>query len=342
MQRAHDLALNGAGMVSPNPLVGCVIVKDDKIIGEGWHRKFGEPHAEVNAVNSVADKGQLEGSTVFVNLEPCSHHGKTPPCADMLVQHRVGKVVVSNIDPNPLVRGKGIKKLREAGINVLTGILENEGRSLNRRFFTANEKRRPYIILKWAQTSNGYIAGGSNDPRWISNSLSRRLVHKWRTEEDAVLVGYRTALADNPRLNVRDWSGRDPMRVVIDRDLSLPPTLHLFDNSQRTMIINVTKDEERGNTICLKVGNDDFVNNVLRGLYTRDIHSVLIEGGTATLSSFISANMWDEARVFESPQSFESGVPAPLMAGDPSSMSELGGDILKIYQNLITNPVPVK
>lgn len=342
MQRAHDLALNGAGLVSPNPLVGCVIAKDDTIIGEGWHRVFGGPHAEVNAVESVKDKDQLAGSTVYVNLEPCSHHGKTPPCADMLIRHRVGKVVISNIDPNPLVHGNGIEKLKAAGIEVVTGVLEAEGKQLNRRFFTGINKRRPYIILKWAQTSNGLISGKSSDGQWISNELSRKLVHKWRTEEDAILVGYRTALADNPRLNVRDWTGRNPIRIVIDRELSLPPTLHLFDLSQKTIVVNSKRDEETSNTTFLKVHEDDLINNLLEGLFARNIQSVIVEGGTATLNTFIEAGMWDEARVFESSQIFKAGLPAPQLPGEPSSVSDIAGDSLKIFQNFTTIPVPVK
>jgi diaminohydroxyphosphoribosylaminopyrimidine deaminase/5-amino-6-(5-phosphoribosylamino)uracil reductase len=342
MRRAHDLALNGAGLVSPNPLVGCVIVKDEKIIGEGWHNAFGGPHAEVHAVESVKDQSELAGSTVLVNLEPCSHHGKTPPCADMLIGHKVGKVIISNVDPNPVVRGRGIKKLTSAGIEVVTGVLKREGEILNRRFFTAMEKHRPYVILKWAQTSNGLIAGGDNDPRWISNSQSRRVVHKWRSEEDAVLVGYRTALADNPRLNVREWSGRDPIRVVIDRNLTLPTTLNVFDGHQQTIVINSLRSEEHGKVKYRKVSGSDWLKDFLHLLYSEKIYSVLVEGGTATLEKFINAGMWDEARVFESRQEFQTGLAAPRILQQPSMTSEIGDDVLATYQNLTANPVPVK
>jgi diaminohydroxyphosphoribosylaminopyrimidine deaminase/5-amino-6-(5-phosphoribosylamino)uracil reductase len=342
MQRTHDLAMNGAGYVSPNPLVGCVIVNDDEIIGEGWHRSYGGPHAEVNAVESVKDQGQLAGSTVFVNLEPCSHQGKTPPCADMLIRHKVGRVIISNVDPNPLVHGQGITRLKAAGIEVITGVLEREGRLLNRRFFTAIEKQRPYVILKWAQTGNGLVAGGTNDPRWISNSLSRRLVHKWRSEEDAVLVGYRTALADNPQLNVRDWSGRNPIRIVIDRDLTLPSSLHLFDDSLRTIVINGKKNEDNGKTKYLRAGGIDFLRDFLQALHAMNIHSILVEGGSATLKMFLEAGLWDEARVFESKHQFQSGLAAPQVHLQPSETSEIGDDLLMTYQNLNTIPVPVK
>ncbi|HET9131456.1 MAG TPA: bifunctional diaminohydroxyphosphoribosylaminopyrimidine deaminase/5-amino-6-(5-phosphoribosylamino)uracil reductase RibD, partial [Terriglobia bacterium] len=212
MRRCFDLALKGIGSVSPNPLVGCVITHNDEIIGEGWHKKYGGPHAEVNAIASVADQSLLPSATVYVNLEPCSHHGKTPPCADMLVAHRVKKVVISNVDSNELVAGKGIEKLRNAGIEVVTSILESEGRDLNRRFFTFMEQRRPYIILKWAQTTDGFMSRGSYDPSRISNELTQQLVHRWRSEEDAFLVGTQTAAVDNPKLNVREWTGRNPVR----------------------------------------------------------------------------------------------------------------------------------
>ncbi|MEQ9412696.1 MAG: bifunctional diaminohydroxyphosphoribosylaminopyrimidine deaminase/5-amino-6-(5-phosphoribosylamino)uracil reductase RibD, partial [Cyclobacteriaceae bacterium] len=213
MLRAMELAKNGIGHVSPNPLVGCVIVYEGKIIGEGWHGKYGEAHAEVNAVNAVADKSILNGAAVYVNLEPCAHTGKTPPCADLLVKHKVKRVVIANVDPNPLVAGKGIAKLKDAGVEVLTGVLEEAGRELNKRFFTFLKHKRPFVILKWAQTSDGFIARENFDSKWISNEYSRKLVHKWRTEEDSILVGYNTALYDNPKLTARDWTGRNPVRI---------------------------------------------------------------------------------------------------------------------------------
>ena len=234
MKRAMELAKNGSGQVSPNPLVGCVIVHDGRIIGEGWHKKYGGPHAEVHAIDSVEDKQVLRESTLYVNLEPCSHTGKTPPCADMIISHKLSKVIIANRDNNPLVAGRGIKKLRDAGIAVITDILSNEGQELNARFFTYMEKQRPRIILKWAETSDGFIARKNNDSKWISDEYSRQLVHKWRSEEDAVLVASGTAWHDNPSLSVRDWTGRDPVRIVIDRYLKLGPNQNLFNGKQQS------------------------------------------------------------------------------------------------------------
>lgn len=332
--RCFDLALNGLGSVSPNPLVGSVIVYNDQIIGEGWHKKYGEPHAEVNAVASVGDKSLLASSTVYVNLEPCAHYGKTPPCADMLVASRVKKVVISNVDSNELVAGKGIEKLRNAGIEVVTGILESEGRHLNRRFFTFMEKRRPHIILKWAQTSDGFISKHNNDPGRVSNDLSKKLLHRWRTEEDAFLIGTQTAASDNPQLNVREWTGRNPKRIVIDRYLRLDKSLHLFDGSQPTIIYNTIKNEDD----YVKISN---INDIVHDLYKRKIQSVVIEGGTQTINLFMEAGLWDEARVFVSNLNFESGVSAPKISG-VSTSTDIGDNKLLIYQNLNANPFPVK
>jgi diaminohydroxyphosphoribosylaminopyrimidine deaminase/5-amino-6-(5-phosphoribosylamino)uracil reductase len=342
MQRAHDLARNGMGSVSPNPMVGCIIAKGDRIIGEGWHKVYGGPHAETNAVASIGNKQLLEGSTVIVNLEPCSHYGKTPPCADLLINHRVGRVVISNMDSNPLVAGRGIARLRSAGIEVITGVLESEGRQLNCRFFTMVEKKRPYVILKWAQTANGFMAGGSSDPRWITNATSRQLVHRWRAEEDAVLVGYRTALNDNPRLNVRDWTGRDPLRIVLDNALTLPRSLHVFDGTQRTIIFNNLRNDEQEGASFIKVDPSNFVNNILSNLYNNQVQSVIVEGGEATLKSFIKSGQWDEARVFESPLSFQDGLRAPSPDGVLQSTNTLAGDTLKVYQNFIPIAAPLK
>jgi diaminohydroxyphosphoribosylaminopyrimidine deaminase/5-amino-6-(5-phosphoribosylamino)uracil reductase len=308
IQRTFDLAMLGVGDVSPNPRVGCVIVKDGEIIGEGWHKKFGEAHAEVNAVASVPDKSLLRGSTAYVNLEPCSHFGKTPPCSDMLIQYGLKKVVISNVDTNPIVAGTGIKKMKEAGIEVVTGVLEKEGRELNKRFFCYHEKMRPFIILKWAQTSDAFMAHSNFDSRWISNEISRQLVHKWRSEEDAVLVGTKTAAHDNPNLTVRDWSGRNPIRLVIDRFLRLSDNLNLFNKAVPTVCFNVLKHEERPN---LKL--------------------VRLEGGSQTLSFFIDSGLWDEARIFISPRSFYKGIKAPSFQGDLLFREQVSTDLLQIY-----------
>lgn len=315
MRRALQLAEYGRGSVSPNPLVGSVIVHNDLIIGEGWHREFGGPHAEVNAVSSVSDLGLLKESTIYVNLEPCSHHGKTPPCADLLIRLELKKVVIANLDSNPKVAGNGIKKLRDAGIEVITGILEGAGHDLNKRFFTHIEKKRPYIILKWAETSDGFIARENFDSKWISNEFSRQLVHKWRAEEDSILVGTRTATHDNPSLNVRDWSGRNPTRIVLDRFLKLNKKLSIFDGSQLTLCYNLLKHEEHKNLKLFRVDEQDFLLNVMHDLHKQNIQSVLVEGGAATLKFFIDLNLWDEIRVFRSVRSFGKGISSPAFKG---------------------------
>ncbi len=332
MRRALELALMGQGNVSPNPMVGSVVVHDGRIIGEGWHNRYGEMHAEVNALNSVKEQDLLKESTVYVSLEPCSHTGKTPPCTDLLIRHGVKKVVVANLDSNPLVSGNGIKKLRASGIEVVTGILDQEGRELNKRFFTWMEKQRPYIVLKWAETSDGFIAKENHDSKWISNEYSRQLTHKWRAEEDSILVGAKTAAYDNPQLNVRDWSGRNPVRIVIDRFLKLSNTLHLFDKKQRTIVYNVLKHEEHTNLSLIRIDEEDFLGNLLRDLYKQNIQSVLVEGGAMTLNGFIEGGLWDEARVFQSPRLFEKGIPAPALRGKVVSHHAVFSDTLKILK----------
>ena len=330
MRRAFELAAQGVGNVSPNPLVGSVVVNDGKIIGEGWHQKYGEAHAEVNAIASVKDKSLLKESTVYVTLEPCSHFGKTPPCADLLIEHQVKKVVIANLDTNPLVGGNGIKKLRAAGIEVITGILDKKGRDLNKRFFTFIEKQRPYIILKWAETADGFIARKNLDSRWISDEYSRQLVHKWRSEEDSILVGMRTAQQDNPQLNVRDWSGRNPVRIVIDRFLKLNEKIHLFDGTQKSLCYNVIKHEELQHLSLVRIEEENFLAHLVQDLYKRKIQSVIIEGGTKTLQAFIDDKLWDEARIFVSSQRFHEGIAAPLIAGSVDSHQTIKNDWLKI------------
>jgi diaminohydroxyphosphoribosylaminopyrimidine deaminase / 5-amino-6-(5-phosphoribosylamino)uracil reductase len=307
MQRALQLASLGCGRVSPNPLVGCVVVYQGRIIGEGWHQKYGEAHAEVNAINEVIRAGfehLLPQSTVYVTLEPCAHFGKTPPCADLLVAKHVARVVVCNLDPNPLVAGKGLEKLRNAGIAVTTEVLATEGHQLNARFFTFFEKKRPYVILKWAETANGFVALPEGKPLTISNILSRTLSHKWRSQEDAIMVGTNTALNDNPQLNVRLWAGRNPVRVVIDRQRRLPQTLHLFDQTQ-PMLVFETAD----------------VAEILQQLYAQKIQSVLVEGGSKLLQSFINQGLFDEVRVFKSPKKIGAGVAAPVLSQLPQELA---------------------
>jgi diaminohydroxyphosphoribosylaminopyrimidine deaminase/5-amino-6-(5-phosphoribosylamino)uracil reductase len=339
MRRCMALASKGLGNAAPNPLVGCVIVHNDRIIGEGWHRVFGKEHAEVLAINSVKEKDLLPESTVYVNLEPCSHWGKTPPCADLIIQHKIKKVVISNIDPNSLVDGRGIQKLREAGIEVETGLLEEEGKILNRRFFCMQEKKRPYIILKWAQTADGFIGreAGSGESPQVSGPVSQRLLHKWRSEEAAVMVGTNTAATDNPRLNVRHWSGKDPVRVITDMRSKLPAHLHIFDKSQPTIVLSAKEGSATENLQYLQLlpgSNGEFPSPhlLVQKLYESQLLSVLVEGGAALLNSFISAGLWDEARIFYCPTLFGSGVPAPGISGRVICGEMTGEDRLSIIK----------
>lgn len=333
MMRALELAQLGLGQVSPNPMVGCVIVYNEKIIGEGWHKQYGGPHAEVNAINAVVDKDLLNESTAYVSLEPCSHFGKTPPCVDLLIKHQLKRVVVATTDPNPLVAGRGIKKLKEAGIEVSESVCEQEGLEINKRFFTAINKKRPFVILKWAQTADGFIARSNYDSKWISNESSRKLVHKWRSEEDAILVGYQTALNDNPQLNVRMWSGSDPIRIVIDKNNSLPQHLYLFDKTQKTIVYDIQKDEAGDKVARVKVSEKSLIEDILTDLYKRDIRSVIIEGGTATINQFIAADLWDQANVFISPKTFGDGISAPVINKNIFAEEIIKEDRLLIYKN---------
>ena len=329
MQRALQLARLSAVTVSPNPMVGCVIVHNGKIIGEGYHQKYGDAHAEVNAVNAVSDKSLLSESTVYVTLEPCSHFGKTPPCADLLIKHKFKKVIVCNYDPNPLVAGQGIEKLRQAGIEVEVGLLEEEGRELNKRFFTYIEKKRPYIILKWAESADGFIAKGIYETVQISNLLSRRFVHKMRSEEDAIMVGTNTAKYDNPTLNTRFWTGKNAVRVLIDRELSLSKNLHIFDNSQKSICYNSLKDKIIGNNIFVKTPlNTSIEPFILEDLYQRKIQSIIIEGGTILLQSFIDLKLWDEAFILKSEIILEQGIDAPKIERKEVLRQILGDNLL--------------
>ena len=330
MQRALDLAERGKGAVRPNPLVGCVLVHEGKIIGEGYHEQYGGPHAEVNAIASVTDPKLLAAATAYVSLEPCSHWGKTPPCANLLVEKGIKSVVVATLDPNPLVAGKGVKLLEEAGISVQVGLLEQEAKWQNRRFFCQQEKHRPYLILKWAQTQDGFIARENFDSKWISSSQSRQLVHQWRAAEQAILVGKNTALHDNPRLNVRDWTGSDPIRVVLDSKLELPADLHLFDQQIPTLCYNLLKSEKLTNLEWVQLPQLS-PEALLADLHARQIQSVLIEGGSQTLTQFLAAGLWDEARVFTAPILFEHGIAAPKLTQTPAESHAIGEDQLDIY-----------
>ncbi|PWK21859.1 diaminohydroxyphosphoribosylaminopyrimidine deaminase [Arcicella aurantiaca] len=333
MKRALQMARLGAGYVSPNPMVGCVIVHNGKIIGEGWHKKYGEGHAEVNAVNSVEDKSLLSESEVYVTLEPCSHYGKTPPCADLLIKHHVKKVIICNLDPNPLVAGKGIEKLRQAGIEVETGVLEAEGREVNKRFFTFIEKQRPYIILKWAESADGFIAKPNYQAVQISNNLSRRFVHKMRAEEDAIMVGTNTARYDNPKLDTRFWTGKNAIRVVIDKDLSLSKDLNIFDDSQVTICYNLLENKILNNNIWVKIEEShSFEKFIIQDLYQRKVQSVIIEGGTVLLQSFIDLGLWDEAIILKSKKILGEGINAPKLNKPEHSREYLSGDSVVYYK----------
>lgn len=331
MRRALELAEWGRGSVSPNPMVGCVITVNGEIIGEGYHERYGAPHAEPNAIAQVKEPSLLQKATVYVTLEPCSHTGKTPPCADLLVARKVREVVIAAVDANPLVGGKGIAKLRDAGIAVTTGVLEKEARSQNRRFFTQMEKRRPYVVLKWAQTRDGFVARPNYDSKWISNIHSRQLVHRWRAEEDSVLVGTKTAHYDNPQLNVRDWAGRNPVRIVIDKQLTLDPNSNLFDRSQPTICYNLLKEEKSENLHYVQLPKEFNVVDLLEDLNAKKIQSMLVEGGSVLIQHFIRQDLWDEARVFTGDVTFGSGIPSPHLNRIPNQTLDIMGDRLDVY-----------
>jgi diaminohydroxyphosphoribosylaminopyrimidine deaminase/5-amino-6-(5-phosphoribosylamino)uracil reductase len=327
-------------------MVGALVVHDGRIIGEGYHRHFGAPHAEVNAVHSVKDKSLLRDSVLYVNLEPCSHTGKTPPCADMIIKAGIPEVVIGTADPNPLVAGNGILKLRKAGIRVSTGVLEKECIALNRRFFTCYLLKRPYIILKWAQTADGFIdvireKPSVLQPTWISNEISRVLVHKWRSEEQAILVGTKTAIMDNPRLSVREWPGKQPVRMVIDRNLRISKDLNLFDNTSPTLVFNALSELTEDMTHYVKL---DFENNMLGSMlsYMVDsgIQSVLVEGGRMLIQSFIDKGLWDEARVFTGRKLFGNGIPAPVIDSIRPESFHIREDLLMVYRNANTTLNP--
>lgn len=337
MQRCIELAQLGIGYVSPNPMVGAVIVHQGKIIGEGYHRQYGGPHAEVNAVNMVLTnfanaEDLLKESTIYVSLEPCAHYGKTPPCADLIIKHQIPNVVVGCRDPFDQVNGKGIEKLQAAGINVETGVLEKECRHINKRFFTRVKSQRPYVILKWAKTADGFFAPDYNRQFWISGPESRRLVHQWRAEEDAVLIGKNTAMIDNPQLNLRYWEGKVPKRVVIDRRLELSKDLNIYDQTVETLIFNEVKTDVEDNIKYIALEDfDRYVPHyILYQLYLQDIQSVIIEGGAHTLKSFIEAGLWDEARIFTGKSVLNKGISSPAITGVVANECKVGEDTLTI------------
>ncbi len=342
-----SLAIKGIGKVAPNPLVGCIIVNDGKVIGQGYHHEYGASHAEVDAINSVKNKKLLKSSTLYVNLEPCGHHGKTPPCADLIIRSGIKYVVIGTIDPNPIVMGTGLQKLVSAGCDVKVGVIESECNILNKRFITYHTKKRPFIILKWAQTADKFIGRKSKDLKkkdniHISNSASQKLVHQWRAEEQAIMVGTNTALIDNPKLTVRKVKGNHPVRIVLDKDLNIPASFHLLDGAIATILFTSRKKARKKNIEYVTINfKGNVVKQVMNELYSRNITSVIIEGGTILLNSFIKKGIWDEARVFTNKRKWNeivangiAGVQAPAIAGEVISAKEIKSDLLLMLKNV--------
>lgn len=315
MSRCLQLAKLGAGNVAPNPMVGAVLVYNNTIIGEGYHKRYGEAHAEVNCIDSVSDENKrlIEKSDIYVSLEPCAHFGKTPPCSNLIIHQNIKRVIIGCSDIYEEVAGKGIEKLRNAGVQVVTNVLENESRDLNKRFFTFHNLKRPYVILKWAQTANAKI--GSEGARvLISNKYSNRLVHKWRSEEAAILVGKNTILQDDPELTTRLWKGKNPTRIVIDPNLEIPASSKVFNREAKTFIYNVLKNASEENHQYIQLRKEKFLQKMLLSLYEKNVQSVLVEGGAKTLQSFIDQDVWDEVRVITNcTMIIEEGIDAPEM-----------------------------
>jgi diaminohydroxyphosphoribosylaminopyrimidine deaminase/5-amino-6-(5-phosphoribosylamino)uracil reductase len=321
MRRALDLAALATGNTHPNPVVGCVLVHQQKIIAEGYHTQAGTPHAEVNAINALENKNLLPHTTLYVTLEPCAHYGKTPPCADFIIHSGITHVVVGTTDPNPQVAGKGIKKLQNAGITVIKNILKNECLEINRHFFWSITRHQPYIILKWAQTADGYIARPDHTSQWITNLHSRTYTHQLRTRHAAILIGSNTALHDNPRLNARLWQGTQPTRIIIDNSQKIPRTHHIFDGTQPTLIFQ----------------NNETPAQIVAALHQQNIQSLMVEGGSHTLQKFIDAQLWNEAYIFEAPKVFfENGIKAPILPKNNLCSTQYFGDnLLNIHKNTI-------
>ncbi len=327
MHRCLQLARLGAGTVAPNPMVGAVLVHEDVIIGEGHTQPYGQAHAEVMCINNVSatNKALIHNSTLYVSLEPCAHFGKTPPCADLIIASKIPQVVIANRDSYKEVNGKGIEKLKAAGINVTTGVLEMEALELNKRFFTFHNQQRPYIILKWAQSGNNKIAGAYEERVFISNEFTNRMVHQWRSEEAAIMVGTTTALKDNPALTTRLYPGKNPVRLVIDLDLKLPSSLQLFDGAVKTIVFNINNENEEGIISFYKIKKDEnIIPQILNVLYNLKIQSVIIEGGAKLLQSFINDNLWDEARVITNTEmQIAAGTVAPILKNKKCTAEEM-------------------
>jgi len=337
MKRALELALKGLGQVAPNPMVGCVIVCNNQIIAEGFHEQYGSAHAEPNAMKQVSDE-LLKESTLYVTLEPCSHYGKTPPCADLIISKGIKKVVVGNLDTNPLVSGKGIQKLKDAGVEVEYGVLDKECRLLNKRFFTFHEKKRPYVILKWAQTQDGFISRWPlpeiKEDNWITGKESKELVHQWRSQEQAILIGYNTLINDNPLLTTRLSNGKNPIRLVLTRTVDLPSDLNVFNQDAKTIIFNPLKDDINNNVVFVKIDWNKKTQEVLDYCFKNNFSSIIVEGGTNTIYNFMNINAWDEAHVFVNPtKNFEHGISAPHFNLTNISPIPVGNDLLYTILN---------
>jgi diaminohydroxyphosphoribosylaminopyrimidine deaminase/5-amino-6-(5-phosphoribosylamino)uracil reductase len=350
MFRCLELAKLGTGYVAPNPMVGAVLVCEGRIIGEGWHQEYGKAHAEVNCIQQAIENGlgdMIKKSILYVSLEPCAHFGKTPPCADLIIANSIPKVVIGSRDPFSEVNGKGIEKLLAAGIEVETGVLEQECRELNKRFFTFHRKKRPYILLKWAQTNDGYIAplnppqGGilksQRQRLFISSEYSNRLVHQWRSEEAAILVGTNTALLDDPELTTRLWHGPSPVRLVIDMSLRLPESLKVFDGSVKTIVFNGIKEDDKPGISFIRLDKGiRFFPQLMNALYQLQIQSVLVEGGAATLQTFIDNGIWDEARIIVNNElSIGNGLSTPVLNNEQFIREEIiGTDTITYFRNI--------
>lgn len=337
MKRAIEIAQLGRYTVAPNPRVGCVIVCQNNIIGEGFHKHYGEAHAEVNAINSVKDMSMLKESTLYVTLEPCSHHGKTPPCSDLIIKHKIPKVVIANADPFAEVNGNGIRRLESHGVDVSLGILKKEGEELNKRFLSFYKKNRPYIVLKFAKSQDGFLARNKENKHlgnWISGKRAKELVHLWRSEEQAILIGKNTALEDNPLLTCREVDGSNPIRIVIDAQLELPQTLNIFNTDAKTIILNKKINKTSGKIRWVKMEMDEsLIKELMAFCYENKILSVLVEGGANILSQFLKTNYWDEARIFKGQRVFNNGVKAPHIKNTPIVKRMVEEDELFIFKN---------
>ena len=334
IRRCLELAQLGLGTAAPNPLVGSVIVYKNRIIGEGYHKLYGTEHAEVNAVESVLDDDvkYLSDATIYVNMEPCCIYGNTPPCTDLIIKTKIPKVVIANIDKDERVSGAGVQKLENAGIKVTCGILESEAKEINRRFFTYFDKKRPYVILKWAETKDGFIAKNDSKQHWISNPISKYYSHKWRTEESAILVGSNTVLIDNPALTARKWSGENPLRVSIDNKDVFLENLKILDDSANTIIYS-TKNIDHPKYVSIE-NDSDSLEYILRDLHNKKVQSLIVEGGAKLLNAFINKNYWDEARIFTGNTFFKDGIKAPSIQVAPISTNQIQDNQLSIYRNL--------